>query len=109
MAWPPFHRESRRLIEVAEAVEEYGLKVDARRRFLVSEEESRAYRGALVLVAGEKRLYRRSPTVKHRARTRLGGWRLASPEWSMLLASFLPATRYESTNVVNGPPTVHPG
>jgi hypothetical protein len=50
-------REGTRFIEVAEAMEEYGLKLDARRRSLVSDEESRAYREALVLVAAEKRLY----------------------------------------------------
>jgi GTP-binding protein EngB required for normal cell division len=50
-------RESTRFIEVAEAMQEYGLKFDARRRVLLSDEESRAYREGLVLLAGEKQLY----------------------------------------------------
>ena len=50
-------RESTRFIEVAEAMQEYGLKFDARRRALLSDEESRAYREGLVLLAGEKQLY----------------------------------------------------
>lgn len=41
-----------RAIELAEAMREYVLKIDARRRNLVTDEERRAYRKALVLLAG---------------------------------------------------------
>jgi hypothetical protein len=46
--------QSRRLGKVAEAMEGYALKVDARRRGLLTGAEERAYRDAIVLLAGER-------------------------------------------------------
>jgi hypothetical protein len=43
--------------EVADAMRDFRLKVDALRRSLLSNEELLAYRRALVLVAGEEHLF----------------------------------------------------
>jgi hypothetical protein len=47
---------ARRLVELAESMREYVLKVDARRRFLLMDAEARAYRQSLVLLVGERYL-----------------------------------------------------
>jgi hypothetical protein len=47
---------ARRLVETAESMREYVLKLDARRRNLLTAEEARAYRQALVLLVGERYL-----------------------------------------------------
>lgn len=53
--------QARRLSEVAESMREYVLKMDARRRELITDEEARAYRQGLVLLAGERYLVVTAP------------------------------------------------
>jgi hypothetical protein len=47
---------ARRLRELVESMREYVLKIDARRRALITDDEERAYREALVLLVGERYL-----------------------------------------------------
>jgi GTP-binding protein EngB required for normal cell division len=47
---------ARRAEEIVESMREYVIKVDARRRYLMTRDELRAYRQALVLLAGERAL-----------------------------------------------------
>lgn len=49
---------ARRFEEVSESMREFVIKHDARRRSLMTQEEERAYRRALVLLVGEKYLFR---------------------------------------------------
>jgi len=51
-------RQARRIGELAESMREYVIKHDARRRHLMTDEEVRAYRQALVLLVGERYLFR---------------------------------------------------
>lgn len=51
----------RRLKDVAESMREYVLKMDARRRELITDEEVRAYRVGLVLLSGERYLVVTAP------------------------------------------------
>lgn len=53
-----FRVQARRLIDLAESMREFVIKQDALRRSLLTEEEVRAYRQALVLLVGEKYLFR---------------------------------------------------
>jgi hypothetical protein len=49
--------QSRRFVEVAEGLGGYALKFDAHRQDLLSREEEAAYRQAVVLTAGERRVF----------------------------------------------------
>lgn len=49
---------TRRIVDLSESMREYVIKLDARRGSLLTDEELRAYREALVLLAGEKYLFR---------------------------------------------------
>jgi GTP-binding protein EngB required for normal cell division len=53
-----FRLQARRLTDLAESMREFVIKQDALRRSLLTEEEVRAYRQALVLLVGEKYLFR---------------------------------------------------
>jgi hypothetical protein len=53
-----FRVQARRLTDLAESMREFVIKQDALRRSLLTEEEVRAYRQALVLLVGEKYLFR---------------------------------------------------
>ncbi|HET7034144.1 MAG TPA: dynamin family protein [Thermomicrobiaceae bacterium] len=50
-------RQARRLTDVSEAMERYVLKLEARRRELLSDDDERAYLAALTLLVGEKRVW----------------------------------------------------
>jgi len=50
-----------RLMDLSESMREYVIKADARRRSLLTEEETRACRRALVLLVGERYLFRPDP------------------------------------------------
>jgi len=52
---------ARRLAELSESMREYALKLDAARRSLLTEEEMSAYRRTLVMLVGEKYLFRTDP------------------------------------------------
>jgi hypothetical protein len=50
--------EARRAGEISESMREFVIKHDARRRELMTNEERRAWRDALVLLVGERYLFR---------------------------------------------------
>jgi len=52
---------SRRLVDLSESMQQYLIKVDARRRDLLTDEEVDAYRRALVHLVGERYLFRTEP------------------------------------------------
>ena len=49
---------ARRFAEVSESMREFVIKHDARRHSLMTDDEQRAYRHALVMLVGEKYLFR---------------------------------------------------
>jgi ribosome biogenesis GTPase A len=51
-------RHAQRLRDIAESMREYGIKYDARRRERMTDDETRAYRDALVSLVGERYLFR---------------------------------------------------